>query len=160
MTDRLFFNLMLVTALGSGLIAGLFFTFSIFLMTALNRLPPAQGIAAMQSINTTILNPLFGLVFFGTAAASIVLAISALRRWGEPGAAWLLAGSVLYLVGAILVTIVFNVPRNNALAALDPNSADAASQWATYVSSWTAWNHLRTVGTLAATLSFIMAIRA
>lgn len=80
MMDRVFSSLTLFAAIGSGLMAGIFFAFSVFVMTALNRLPPAQGIAAMQFINVTILNPLFLLTFMGTAGASVVLAISGFRR--------------------------------------------------------------------------------
>ncbi|WP_010496926.1 hypothetical protein [Paenibacillus elgii] len=56
---NLLFGLTYASALGSGLIAGLFFAFSTFVMSALARLPAEQGIAAMQSINVTVLNPLF-----------------------------------------------------------------------------------------------------
>ncbi|MGD9741821.1 MAG: hypothetical protein AB7V53_04220, partial [Dongiaceae bacterium] len=48
-----------LSALGAGLIAGLFFAFSSFVMAALARLPADQGVAAMQSINTAVLNPVF-----------------------------------------------------------------------------------------------------
>jgi uncharacterized membrane protein len=150
MNDYLLFVLTLLSALGSGLIAGLFFAFSAFVMKALSRLLPAQGIAAMQSINIAVINPSFLTAFFGTAAACLVLAIAALMMWGEAGTHYLLAGSLLYLIGAILVTIMFNVPLNNALAAVAPNSADAASLWTRYLSDWTAWNHVRTVAALAA----------
>jgi uncharacterized membrane protein len=98
-------------------------------------------------------------VFFGTAAVSVVLAIAALTGWFAPGAMWLLVGCLLYLVGNIVVTMIFNVPLNNALAAADPVSAAGASVWARYLSVWTAWNHVRTVACLAATASFIMALR-
>lgn len=144
------FALTLSSALGCGLIAGVFFAFSAFVMNALGRLPPAQGIAAMQSINIVVINPLFMATFFGTAAGCVLLAASSLFMWHKPGAVYLLLGSLLYLVGTILVTIVFNVPRNEALAAVDPASADGASLWAGYVSSWTAWNHVRTAAALAA----------
>ena len=63
MLDRVIPTVTVVAAVGSGLVGGLLFTFSAFLMTVLSRLPPAQGIAAMQSINVAILNPLFGLLF-------------------------------------------------------------------------------------------------
>lgn len=159
MIDRLLPTLTVVTALGSGLMAGLFFAFSVAIMAALDRLPAAHGIAAMQSVNTTILNPVFGLVFGGTAVTSAVLAIVAPFRWGESGSSWMLAGGVLYLVGSLLVTVAFNVPRNNALAALDPNAAASASAWADYVSAWTAWNHVRAVLTLAALLCLILSLR-
>jgi len=148
-----------LAALGTGLIAGLLFAFSAFVMDALARLPPEQGIAAMQSINVAVLNPLFGTVFFGTAVLCVVLAVAAFFRWGEAGAIYLFAGSLLYLVGTIVVTIALNVPLNNALAAVAPNSAEGAGLWTRYIVSWTAWNHVRTVAALTALASFIMALR-
>jgi uncharacterized membrane protein len=78
--------------------------------------------------------------------------------WQRPGAVYLLVGSLLYLVGTILVTIVFNVPRNDALAAVDPASANGARLWADYVTSWTAWNHVRTVAALAASASLTIGL--
>lgn len=159
MLERLIFALTFLSALGSGLMAGLFFAFSAFIMTAFGRLPPAGGIAAMQSINVAILNPIFFIVFFGTAAASVLLVIAALAKWSEPGAAYLLAGSLLYLVGCIIVTMVFNVPLNNALAATAPTSTEATSVWTRYLSVWTSWNHIRTIACLAATAAFITALR-
>ncbi len=158
MIDDLLFALTFVSALGCGLIAGAFFTFSAFVMKALARLPPAQGIAAMQSINVVVINPLFMVALFGTALACVALAVSSLFRWAEPSAVFLLIGSLLYLVGTILVTIVFNVPRNDALAAADPESADGARLWAGYVTSWTAWNHVRTAAALAAAALLIFAL--
>ncbi|MDH3676385.1 MAG: DUF1772 domain-containing protein, partial [Anaerolineae bacterium] len=122
------------------------------------RLQPPQGIAAMQSINVTILNPLFFVVFLGTTATCILLAVSLLWRWQQPGAVYLLAGSLLYLVGAIVVTVVLNVPMNEGLATVEPASAEAAKLWARYLTSWTNWNHVRTVAALVATVSFILAL--
>ena len=119
----------------------------------------AGGISAMQSINVVIVNPLFLVVFFGTAALSILLAIVALVRLSEPGALYILAGGLIYLAGSILVTMVFNVPLNNALAAVKPDSAEGESFWRRYLSVWTAWNHARTVACLAACASFILALR-
>jgi uncharacterized membrane protein len=148
-----------LSALGSGVMAGVFFAFSSFVMRALARLPPAQGILAMQSINVVAVTPAFMAVFFGTGVAALAVAVSALLSWEKPGALYLLLGGVLYGVGVFAVTAVFNVPRNNALAAVDPTQADAARLWTLYVSGWTAWNHLRTVAGLVATVSFILALR-
>lgn len=159
MSDTVLFALTLVSALGCGLIAGAFFAFSSFVMRALARLPPAQGIAAMQSINVTVINPVFLVVFLGTAATCAVLAVFSLVRWNKPGSGYLLAGSLLYVVGTFLVTMVFNVPRNDALAAVDPGSARGATLWASYLSRWTAWNHVRTAAALAAAASLTLALR-
>ena len=149
--------LTLLAALGSGLIAGFFLAFSATVMWALERQPPPAGIAAMQAINVVVLNPIFLGVFFGTAILSLVLDIVALVRWSESGSRYLLAGSVLYFVGTFLVTLVFNVPLNNRLAAVEPDSAEGRTVWTHYLSAWTAWNHVRTVASLAAAACLILA---
>jgi uncharacterized membrane protein len=156
--DSLRFTMTLIAALGCGLIAGVFFAFSAFVMQALARLPHGEGIAAMQSINVVVLNPLFLGVFVGTAMVCVLGLIDSLVGWQTPGAAYVLAGSALYLVGTFLVTRVFNVPRNDALASVAPSDPSSAAIWAGYVSSWTAWNHVRTAAALAAAASFSIAL--
>ena len=138
--------------------AGVFFAFSVFVMNALARLQPAQGIAAMQSINITAINLLFMMALFGTAAACIFLAASSLLNRHQPGAVYPLFGSLLYLVGTILVTIVFNVPLNDALANIQPNNPDGESFWVSYLATWTFWNHIRTIASLAAAALLTIAI--
>jgi len=157
--DGLLFALTLFAALGCGLMAGLFFAFSASVMKALARLPSAEGIAAMQSINIAILNPVFLAAFLGTAAACVLVMITSLLRWHEPGAVYLLVGGVLYLVGSLLVTLVFNVPKNKALASVAPADPNGASLWADYVARWTAWNHVRAAAALAAAASLTIALR-
>lgn len=155
--NTLLFVLTLCAALGCGLMAGVFFAFSTFVMRALARLQPAHGIEAMQSINRTVINPWFLGVFLGTAAVCILLAGAALWRWQQPGAVYLLAGSLLYLIGTVLVTMVFNVPMNNALESVDPASNDASDHWASYLARWTAWNHVRTAAALLGAASLMLA---
>ena len=158
MSDNLLFALILFSVLGCGLVAGIFFAFSSFVMKALARVPPAQGIAAMQSINITVINPWFMAAFLGTAVACALVVVFSLLQWNEAGSTYLLSGGLIYLIGTLLVTLVFNVPRNNALAALDPASANGARLWASYVTRWTAWNHVRTVAALVAEVLLIIAL--
>jgi len=150
MINRLFFAAAFVSALGTGLVGGAFFAFSTFVMPALARLAPVQGIAAMQSINVTVLRPPFMLAMFGTAALCIALALRGLLRWSMPGSGWFLVASVVYLAGTIIVTMAFNVPRNDALSALPTEGAAAAAFWPRFLAEWTPWNHVRTVTSLAA----------
>jgi uncharacterized membrane protein len=157
MSDRLLFIATLLSALGSGLMAGVFFAFSVFVMGALARLPPMQGIAAMQSINIVVINPLFMAVFLGTGALCVVLAAASLFAWNNPGATYLLIGAIVYIAGSIAVTMFFNVPLNDALALVTPDSAEGASLWARYLSNWTAWNHVRMIACLAAATLLILA---
>ena len=145
--------------LGSGLIAGAFFAFSGFVMRALGCLPETQGIAAMQSINVAAINPVFLGVFLGTAALCGVLAIQSLLDWQSSRAPWLLAGGLAYLLGCFLVTMAGNVPLNNALAAVAPDTGAGAELWRGYLVRWTAWNHVRTAASLLAMACFAVALR-
>lgn len=140
----------LAGALGCGLIAGVFFAFSTFVMKALSRIPSAHAVAAMQAINVAVINPWFMTAFMGTALVCVVLAAIAFLEWGSRAAIFEVLGSLLYLVGTFLVTVVFNVPKNNALAAVDPASEEGARVWADYLTSWTAWNHVRATAALMA----------
>ena len=154
MTHQSLFTLKLVSALGCGLVAGVFFAFSTFVMQALGQRPPAEGIAAMQSINVTVIDPWFMTVFLGTAVACLLLAVAILLKWSPIIPTALLIASLLYLVGSFGVTILFNVPLNDALAVVKPASSEGASLWAKYLTAWTFWNHVRTIASLAAAALF------
>jgi uncharacterized membrane protein len=158
LTHLSLFAIRFVAALGCGLVAGVFFAFSTLVMPALARLQPAQGITAMQSINITAINPLFMTALFGTAAICLFLLVASLLKLHQPSSAYLFMGSLLYLIGTVLVTIAFNVPLNDALARVEPSSAEGAKLWVSYLANWTAWNHVRTVTALAAAGAFIRAI--
>jgi uncharacterized membrane protein len=152
-------TLILAGAVGCGLMAGFFFAFSILVMQALGRLAPERGIAAMQTINVVVINPWFLVTFFGTAVLCVVATIGGFARSPDANAYLSAAASALYLVGTLGVTMWFNVPRNNALAAVTPSSPQGASVWASYVPSWTAWNHVRTLAATAAMALFVLAAR-
>jgi uncharacterized membrane protein len=156
--ESFLFPLTLAAALSTGLVAGIFFAFSNFVMAALQRVQPSTGIASMQAINVTVLNPLFFLFFLGAALLSLVLCAFALLRWQHSSSAWLLAGGVLYVAGSLLVTAAGNVPLNEKLAKLDPSSPESVSLWREYVSKWVVWNHVRTIASLLAATAFSVAL--
>jgi len=150
--------LVVLAALGSGLIAGAFFAFSSFVMAALARLPAAQGIAAMQKINVVVINPIFLSVFLGTAALSVATLVWSLTGLGTAAGVYLLIASLAYLIGTFGVTMRLNVPLNDRLAAVGADTAEGEKVWAHYLVQWTKWNHLRTVAALIALLFFILAL--
>jgi uncharacterized membrane protein len=156
--DKLIFAVTLLAALGSGLLAGNFFAFSAFLMKALSRLSAERGIVAMQAITTAIKSPVFLVVFFGTAALCAVLSGVALLHWSKPGAFYLLAGSLFFLMGAFPVTMMRNVPLNNQLIAATPDTKDGRDFWKRFQATWGMWNHVRTITALAACACFILAL--
>ena len=135
-------------ALGSGLMAGVYFAFSVFVMKAFAELETTQAIAAMNAINKVILRSLFMPLFFGSTVVSVLLIIAAFNQWGDVGAAVALIAGLVYLFGMFMCTVIFNVPLNNMLRDLNPQSARAEEAWLHYLKSWTKWNHLRTVSSL------------
>lgn len=159
MPNGWFAALAFVAALGSGLIAGVFFAFSTFVMRALARLPAGQAVAAMQAINVTVLNAWFLVAFVGTAAACAVLAAAACFRLGAPDAHAALVGGVLYVVGTFAVTMGRNVPLNDALDRAAPDAATAGEAWRAFLGPWVGWNHVRTAAALAASAALLVAWR-
>jgi uncharacterized membrane protein len=148
----------LVAALGSGLIGGVFFAFSSFVLPALARLPSPQGLSAMQSINVVVLNRSFLGVFLGTALSCAALVCDALARWSSPHAALRLLGALAYLAGSLWVTKQLNVPWNDALASIQPHGKDAARRWLEFVAGWSLWNHVRSAASLVAAALLTLAL--
>jgi uncharacterized membrane protein len=159
MSDALMI-LTFATALGAAISAGVFFAFSTFVMAALGQIPAPEGIRAMQRINITVINPWFMTALFGTAVVSLAVAIAALLDWDDGYGPYLVIAAVVYVVGCIGVTMAFNVPRNNALAAAEAESVEGAELWRRYLVEWTAWNTVRTIACLATTGLLIGGIAA
>lgn len=152
------FVLTLFSTLGCGLMAGVFFAFSGFVMKGLGRVPANEGIAAMQSINQVVPGSAFGAAFMITPIICLAAMFAAIWQRSETGGIYILAGGIIYLVTSLLVTLVFNVPLNDSLAAIPANSPEGAAYWSVYQNSWNWWNHVRMIGSLASTVAFIFAL--
>jgi uncharacterized membrane protein len=135
-----------VAALATAVMAGFFWSFSVVVMDGLRLLPPLEGMRAMQAINAAVRNALFGLGFFGTPILCTLVLLS-LALPGARGIGGVVAalGAALYLALAFVVTFARSIPLNEALAA-----ATGAEQWHAFLAPWVFWNHVRTVGSLAA----------
>ena len=147
-----------VAAIGCGLVAGIFFAFSSFVMPALGRIPAEQGINAMQSINVAVLNASFLSLFVGTGVICLALLAGSYAWWDGPSGKLLLLASLFYLVGCFGVTRAFNIPLNDALAAARPATPEAAALWVHYLGRWTMWNTVRTVAPTASMALFVAAL--
>ena len=96
-------TLTIIGAVGSGLVGGVFFAFSTFVMSGLRKAPAPAGIAAMQSINRQAPTPAFMLAFLGTTGVCVVLGIVAVTKWGSTAATLALIAAVLALVPVCLL---------------------------------------------------------
>jgi len=110
----------------------------------------------MNTINVTVINPAFMIAFMGTAALCVILAGGSFSWWAQASGKLVLAASLIYLVGCFGVTMVFNVPLNDQLAAVAPSQS--AAVWSHYLDVWTAWNHVRTVAPIVSAILFTAAL--
>ncbi|RED15133.1 DUF1772 domain-containing protein [Parasphingopyxis lamellibrachiae] len=147
----------LAMALSSALVAGVFQSFSDFVMRALVATEPSAGIESMQMINRTVFRSVFLVMLLGLAPASLILGAYAYLYLPGSSASWILAGGAVYVVSVFLVTMLGNVPMNNRLDRMGTTSAAAADYWQEYGVVWTRWNHVRTLGALAAAIFFLAA---
>ena len=132
--------------------AGLFFAFSNTVMRALENAPADQGAAVMQSINAIIVNPVFLVLFLGTGIFHAISVGLILIDNGVMETLWAMSSGLLYLIGCLFITIKFNVPLNDRLAALDTRRSENADKWRDYLGSWVPWNHVRTYANIASTV--------
>ena len=157
MIDGYLFPLTVIAALGCGLIAGVFYAFSVMVMRSLAQLPADHGVAAMQAINVAALRPVFLWVFTGTAAVCAAVVVGSLVDWDD-ASPYLVVGGLLYLIGSFGLTVGYHVPRNEALDRVEPSSPDAPRYWSRFVREWTMANHVRGAASLAAAALLTIAL--
>lgn len=150
------FVLVCLAATGSAIVGGMFYAFSSFIMRALGRIAPEQGVAAMNSINLVVITPSFMIAFMGTALLCLLLAAGSFTWWQQPSGTFVLVAALLYVVGTFGLTMVLNQPMNLRLGRMQ--AAEALAYWPQYLHTWTVWNHVRTAAALLAAALFIAAL--
>jgi uncharacterized membrane protein len=158
MTAAIQAHLTTAAIVGTGLVGGVLFAFSSFVMPGLRDAGTEAGMTSMNALNVTAERPPFMIPFFGTLLVCLVLGAAAFSALDTKAGVLRLVGAGLYLL-VIVVTAVYHVPHNNALGLLDPQAASSVHEWSSYVSGWTVWNHVRTVFALSATVCFAIAQR-
>ncbi|NNL35328.1 MAG: DUF1772 domain-containing protein [Silicimonas sp.] len=133
---------LLALSLATGLVAGVFLTFSDFVMPSLAASAPAAGTQAMQIINRKVYRSIFMVLLIGMIPVSVIAAGTGWAT-GLPVAGWLIAAAGLYLVGVLAVSALGNIPMNERLEALPEGGPEAQAYWPAYVAGWVRWNHLR-----------------
>lgn len=134
-----------VMAMASGIMAGVYLTFSVVIMRSLSRLDPAEGIAAMNTINREIVKTAFMPLFFGSTILAVLMIGAGIWLWGNEGATGIVASGFIYFIGMFMVTALGNVPLNNKLDRVEGAGLEAVQVWTEYLSHWTRWNTVRSV---------------
>jgi uncharacterized membrane protein len=151
-----------LAALASAAAGGMMYSFSTFVMRGLDRTGPVEAITAMRGINTEAnTNPVFLLGYFGATILALVVGVIAAAHLNQPGSWWVLVGAIFGILAAI-ITMVFNVPFNNHLDTVNPeglSALDATREWQAYFSTWTGWNHVRTVTSFIGAVLMVVGLR-
>jgi uncharacterized membrane protein len=145
---------LVVATLTMGLMAGVFGLYAHTIMRGLGKTDDRTFVAAFQSMDRAIINPLFMLTFFGALVFSGVAAVLYLRDDGGSVLPWVTVAFVLYLA-VFVITVAVNVPLNDEIkTAGDPDRiADlAAVRDAFHETRWVAWNVVRAI---ASTVAFV-----
>lgn len=159
--DSWVLNLTRASLVGSALMAGTFFVFSVMVMPALRRLPPTEGLRAMQEINRVVNDkPLFGAVFVVAGLLSFAVAGATIWTWDQPGAAYRLAGGLANGIGSFVFTMAFHIPRNTTLDEIDPAAGDAPTAWSDFYDAWVPGNHVRGAFSVAAVILLMLSLTA
>ncbi|MBX2885447.1 MAG: DUF1772 domain-containing protein [Granulosicoccus sp.] len=133
---------------GAGLMAGVYFAFSGFIMRSFDQLGATQATNAMNAINEVILRSWFMALFLGSTLLFTILSAVALFDTELPGRWLLMTIGLIYVIGMFGSTAVFNVPLNNRLADVPEDENGVSNNWALYYRNWTRWNHIRGVCSL------------
>ena len=153
MSDVLREVVLIAATMTMGLMAGVFGIYGNAIMPGLRRTDDRTFVAAFQSIDRAIINPVFMVTFFGALALTALAALLHLTGDQRPMLPWIGAALVLYLF-VVVITVVVNVPRNNEIKAagdVDRMSDLHGVRERFDEARWVRWNHLRT---FASTVAF------
>ena len=139
--------LALLSLMFAGAMFGFFFAWVCSTMWGLDAADPNVAIAAMQAMNASVRNWVFAPAFFGTPVLLIFTALVALKVAERRTAVCFALAGLVYVLGAMLPTMIANVPLNGMLAMVETplDSAGAREAWRNYSDPWQFWNTIRTV---------------
>lgn len=146
-----------IAVIASALVAGIFLAFSDFIMRSLRDTNPEGGIEAMQIINRYVYRSIFMILLMGMVPYSVLLSLFAFFAISGISLYFIWTGSLLYIVGVVLLTGFCNVPMNQKLDSMDFSSAECKEYWNEYVLVWTRWNHIRTTCSVISSILFLLA---
>lgn len=158
MASNWFVILLEISTIACGLVAGVFLSFSDFVMRSLNGARTSAGVEVMQVINREVFKSIFMFLLLGWSAISPLMAIYAWFYLAGPVVIWVVAGGLFYTFGVFVVSLVFNVPMNKQLEALYFADTPAETYWhATYLPRWTFWNYVRAISSTISAVCFMAA---
>lgn len=147
---------LLLLSAATGLVSGVFLTFSDFVMKSLAASHPAAGTEAMQIINRKVFRSIFMVLLIGIIPVSILTAIIGYFFHDGALSVLMVIAGLLYFFGVFFVSAIGNIPMNNTLEALPQGGVEAQSYWPDYVRGWVLWNHVRWLAALGVSACYMV----
>ncbi len=131
------------------LVAGFLFAFAVVVMPGIKKLSDGEFIRAFQVMDGIIQDnqPLFVIVWLGSIFALVATAALGVVNLEGTKRMLLIAATLIYLFGVQAPTLAVNIPRNNALQAVNVQTASApelSHAREQFEDSWNFANILRT----------------
>ena len=149
---------LIALAMATALVAGVFLTFSDFVMKSLFASQPAAGTEAMQIINRKVYHSIFMVLLIGMIPVSAAIVLYAYIYVEGLVSTYLIVGGLLYFFGVFVVSMVGNIPMNQRLEALPQGGVAAQAYWPDYVKGWVWWNHIRWVSALGTSVCYMISV--
>lgn len=151
-------SILMLAGFAAALVAGVFLSFSDFVMRGLAQAPNTYGAAGMVELNRTVYRSVFMVMLLGLALSAIAIAILALWQLQDAARAMMLIGSATFLSGVMAVTALGNVPMNTRLDDISGQPLELAVYWPVYARRWTRLNHIRTVSAATTAVCWLAAV--
>ena len=142
----------------TGLMAGIFFTWSNAVKPGIGKLSDLEYLKALQSMNRVILNNTFKIIFGGAIITTALLPAFYLNLYPN-NVFWIFILILfIYWIGAFGVTVIGNIPLNELLdkTSLDSISFEEGKVLRTSIE--VKWNNLNLIRSISSGVSFVLLV--
>lgn len=144
--------------LSRGIVSGIFFAFSDFIMKSLASISETGAINAMTEINRRVYRSIFIIGIWAVALLGALLIYAGAFHTEPAVSIWLIAGGSIYIIGVVAASFLFNIPMNHKLESLGSNDPKSSNYWKHYLTTWTRWNHIRSGSATISTACYFVAL--
>ena len=147
-----------IAILFTGLMAGIFFTWSNAVKPGIGKLSDLEYLRSFQSMNRVILNNTFKIIFSGAIITTALLPIFSFNLYPN-NIFWIFISTfIIYWVGTFGVTIFGNIPLNELLDKTSLESISLEELKTLRTSIELKWNNFNLIRSISSAVSFTLLI--
>ena len=142
----------------TGLMAGIFFTWSNAVKPGIGKLGDIEYLRALQSMNRVILNNAFRIIFLGAIIAVALVPVFYFNLYPK-NIFWLFVFTlVIYWIGVFGVTVSGNIPLNEILDKTNLESITSEEIKTLRKSIEVKWNNFNLIRCISSSITFLILI--